>query len=309
MAINVSQAFHRTSANPVDETMALTKAQMLTVNDNLMPAYYLTICQDDGFIYLYDKTATPNGTTGKFTQFSGGGDSIQVSSLPTASVSEVDKIYQYIGATDATYKNGYFYKCINNSGTYIQSQLNVQPSSGGGGGGHTIVNTAGTSMAQEDKLQFIGAEVTDDSTNGITKVAGAGLNSDSLDDIVAGASTPTNVRIGDAYNYSTTEKIIGQWIDGKPLYQKTIIGNTGSEGISNIDVASLNINKCIDIEGFVLQPNGNTYNCAPFTYISENANQTAAAYYSKNIEAIGVRCKGYNSMDCQITIRYTKTTD
>jgi len=73
MAINVSQAFHRTSANPVDESMALTKAQMLAVNDNLMPAYYLTICQDDGFIYLYDKTATPSGTTGKFTKFEGGG--------------------------------------------------------------------------------------------------------------------------------------------------------------------------------------------------------------------------------------------
>lgn len=73
MAINVSQAFHRTSANPVDESMALTKAQMLTVNDNLMPAYYFTICQDDGEIYLYDKTATPSSTTGKFTKFEGGG--------------------------------------------------------------------------------------------------------------------------------------------------------------------------------------------------------------------------------------------
>lgn len=73
MAINVSQAFHRTSANPVDESMALTKAQMLAVNDNLMPAYYFTICQDDGEIYLYDKTATPSASTGKFTKFEGGG--------------------------------------------------------------------------------------------------------------------------------------------------------------------------------------------------------------------------------------------
>jgi len=75
MAINVSQAFHRTSANPVDESMALTKAQMLTVNDNLMPAYYFTICQDDGEIYLYDKTATASVETGKFTKFEGGGGS------------------------------------------------------------------------------------------------------------------------------------------------------------------------------------------------------------------------------------------
>lgn len=72
MAINLSQAFHRTSANAVDETLTLTKAQMLATNDNLMPSYYFTVCQDDGKLYLYDKSATPNSTTGKFKEFSGG---------------------------------------------------------------------------------------------------------------------------------------------------------------------------------------------------------------------------------------------
>lgn len=118
-------------------------------------------------------------------------------------------------------------------------------SGGTGGGGHTILNTDGTSVAQESKLQFIGADVTDDSTNGITKVAGAGLNQDSLDDITAGASTPTNVQIGDANNYSTTEKVIGQWIDGKPLYQKTLefdnITLTGSTQTNFGTLTGLNI--------------------------------------------------------------------
>lgn len=86
MAINVSQAFHRTSANPVDDTMALTKAEMLTVNDNLMPSKYLTVCQDDGYIYLYNKENTSDPTTGKFRKFEGGsggsytaGDGIDIS--------------------------------------------------------------------------------------------------------------------------------------------------------------------------------------------------------------------------------------
>ena len=73
MAINVSQAFHRTSANPVDDTLTLTKAEMLTVNDNLMPAKYFTVCQDDGAIYLYDKTNEADPATGKFRKFEGGG--------------------------------------------------------------------------------------------------------------------------------------------------------------------------------------------------------------------------------------------
>ena len=73
MAINVSQSFHRTSGNAIDDTMTLTKAQMLAVNDNLMPPYYFTICQDDGKLYLYDKSTSPDITTGKFKEFSGGG--------------------------------------------------------------------------------------------------------------------------------------------------------------------------------------------------------------------------------------------
>jgi hypothetical protein len=46
---------------------------MLTVNDNLMPSKYFTVCQDDGKIYLYDKTNTVDPATGKFRVFEGGG--------------------------------------------------------------------------------------------------------------------------------------------------------------------------------------------------------------------------------------------
>lgn len=73
MAINVSQAFKRTSANPIDESLALTKAQMKAVNDNLMPVKWFTIGQEDGKIYLYDKSNTVDETTGKFRVFEGGG--------------------------------------------------------------------------------------------------------------------------------------------------------------------------------------------------------------------------------------------
>lgn len=82
MAINVSQAFHRTSANPVDESLALTKAQMVATNDNLMPSKYLTVCQDDGKIYLYDKTNESDVTTGRFRVFEGG-STITVDPTPT----------------------------------------------------------------------------------------------------------------------------------------------------------------------------------------------------------------------------------
>ena len=63
-----------------------------------------------------------------------GGQSIQIDVLPLPTATELGKIYQYIGPTTATYTNGYFYKCLDNSGTYEWQQINVQP---GGSGGST----------------------------------------------------------------------------------------------------------------------------------------------------------------------------
>lgn len=68
--------FERTGAFPIDTTMTLTKAQMLTVDDAAMPEKYFTVCQDDGKLYLYDKSATPSAETGKFSVMEGGASDI-----------------------------------------------------------------------------------------------------------------------------------------------------------------------------------------------------------------------------------------
>lgn len=80
MALKVGQAFKRTSPNPIDEDLVLTKAQMLQVNDGLMPAVYFALCEDDGQIYIYKKDATPNAETGKYSVY-GGGDSYDDTAL------------------------------------------------------------------------------------------------------------------------------------------------------------------------------------------------------------------------------------
>ncbi len=242
MAIKVSQAFERTSANPIDETIALTKAKMLTVNDNLMPDYYFTICQDDGNIYLYDKSATPSATTGKFTKFEGGG------------------------------------------------------------GGHTILDTTGTAVAQEDKLQFVGLDVSDDSTNGKTKVQGEGLNSDSIDDIAGANTINPAVIIGDSNNYSTSEKIVGKWIDGKPLYQKTWTGLNVTPAYNSwtnvVDVSSINIDRIIAIKNLNRADGHLLFDGGGLEFFMNNGYITAEYSLDINRRAIYT-----------ITIQYTKTTD
>lgn len=63
----------------------------------------------------------------------GSGKDIQVEVMPTASVSEVGNIYQYVGATTTTLTNGYFYKCVSNGedpATYSWENIDIQETSG-----------------------------------------------------------------------------------------------------------------------------------------------------------------------------------
>ena len=75
MALNVAQPFKRAGAFPIDETLVLTKAEMKSANDNVMPSNYLAVCKDDGQLYLYDKTNDIDADTGKYRLLEGGGGS------------------------------------------------------------------------------------------------------------------------------------------------------------------------------------------------------------------------------------------
>ena len=60
----------------------------------------------------------------------GGGQKIQYDTIPTPSQTNLGKIIQYTGETDANYTNGYFYVCISDgeeTPTYSWVQINVQP--------------------------------------------------------------------------------------------------------------------------------------------------------------------------------------
>lgn len=84
-------------------------------------------------------------------------EQIQVSALPTASADELGNIYQYVGATDANYTNGYFYKCegAGDPVVYSWAQVNVQPAPSGlpdqTGQSGKFLTTNGTDASWSDK--------------------------------------------------------------------------------------------------------------------------------------------------------------
>ena len=76
----------------------------------------------------------------------GGTMAVQVSSLPTAGSTLEGQIYQFVGATDSTYTNGYFYKCVSDGqspATYSWEEVSF-------GGGATYTAGNGISIANNE---------------------------------------------------------------------------------------------------------------------------------------------------------------
>ena len=91
-----------------------------------------------------------------------------------------------------------------------------------GGGGHEIVDSDDTALTQRDVLKFgDGFKVSDDDTNEQTVANINNMQSGDMDDVIT--TLPSAASKKEGIKYSTTEQVIGEWIDGKPLYQKTFI--------------------------------------------------------------------------------------
>lgn len=152
---------------------------------------------------------------------------------------------------------------------------------GGGGGGHTIVDPTGTDMPQENKLQFTGSvNVSDDNVNGMTVV-----------DIEGGGNYYLNTL------YSTEEKKVGYYVDGKPLYQRTF--DLGSD--TNISNSSwqTSVFSISDLEKIIVIHGVNS---------SGTAYPLNAYHTGDNVNLLA--CRDGNPANVRwITAQYTKTTD
>lgn len=123
-------------------------------------------------------------------------------------------------------------------------------------------------------------------------------------------------RFNKANIYSTTEKVVGCWIDGKPLYQKTIAGafpstiNTAKEYSIG---ASVDI--CSGFEVFIVL---NNEICIPLPNYTNDwsgigkiqiRNNRFSSTGSKNAIVATTSASGWLGADFLCTVRYTKTTD
>ena len=235
----------------------------------------------------------------------------QISTIPTASEDYENVIYQYIGDTDSTYTNGYFYKCIEdpeNEGEYIWVNEQVQDG-GSSGGGHEIEDSSGTSLTQRDTLQFAGDfEVNDDSTNEKTVVAPHELTNEDMAEIMSTLPSPVNDRLPVLFDEQGVERQVGWYVNSsglrKPVYEKSVVW-TGSVAKNNYVLIGTiaNVDVPIDVKGFIRDRNTvNNHQLGASGWSGVNFQTSGAIYISTYIDY------GEGS-EIRAIVHYTKTTD
>lgn len=115
-----------------------------------------------------------------------------------------------------------------------------------------------------------------------------------------------------ANNYSTEEKEIGTWLDGKKLYQKSFTNIVLSDSAaSTIDISDLNIDTPVHIFGGVWTPSKTLFS----EPVKWNANAGSDAGGTVAFECAKTKLKvtpgagGWSNYVAHATIQYTKTTD
>ena len=108
--------------------------------------------------------------------------------------------------------------------------------------------------------------------------------------------------------YSTDEKMIGQWIDGKPLYRKTIhCGYLPNASYKDVPVSVTNLDALVDIRGIF----GSDGVVATMPYVdAANSENNVSINYRKATSVLRIRTAiDYSTFSGAVTIQYTKTTD
>ena len=137
----------------------------------------------------------------------------------------------------------------------------------------------------------------------IPATSGAVIDSFNATDKTTNA--PSIRAVEDKLSYSTEEKVVGEWVDGKPIYKKTIVGafNNGDVIMSNVDTI---------VNAYGTMSAGGVWRVIPYYEIYENKSNICTL--RKDSDATDVITSiissgNATSATCKITMLYTKTTD
>lgn len=124
-------------------------------------------------------------------------------------------------------------------------------------------------------------------------------------------TTDSAISIGVDTDYSTTEKIVGTWIDGKYIYQKTInVGALPNSATALVNHNISNIDKIVGIKAVGISSTGECLPI-PYTYASGSQGGTVADNIKIGVSTTEVSIatgKDRSSITGYVTLQYTKTS-
>lgn len=109
-------------------------------------------------------------------------------------------------------------------------------------------------------------------------------------------------------NYSTDEHVVGKWIDGSTVYEKTLnCGALPAAGVQNsVEHGITNLGKILSIEGIAIS---NNWNLQIGSIIPGGDNPTVAVYANSQYVRIVTSVTRAEYTESYVTIRYTKSTE
>ena len=112
-------------------------------------------------------------------------------------------------------------------------------------------------------------------------------------------------------NYSTDEQVVGTWIDGKPIYQKTISAEIlfSQNGQQIADISNLNIKDSISYKCTIYDSLNNESYALPM-HGSVNLYNMNILFKNNGLTLSCEQASAYSRiLKIYITLQYTKTTD
>lgn len=111
-----------------------------------------------------------------------------------------------------------------------------------------------------------------------------------------------------AHHYSTSDKIVGTWIDGSTVYERTFNVGSITAGSDKRISASLNIDKVIDLSGSAHSSNYNQWVRINFPHQNISAYVVTAQYLASSQEINVHTGTDFTLDECYITLQYTKSS-
>lgn len=187
---------------------------------------------------------------------------------------------------------------------------------------HAIIYNSGNRLYPTNfDSEFLSAN----GTLGLVTLTGASGSTGNTKDLITSRPTNTsvlfcvaskNIYLDARFDYSLEEKVVGTWVDGKTLYQKTVTDTFGTitDGTDSHSAISLpNISNVMVVSGYIETTDGviQQINDAYGFNTTTNKPYNMRVGYKKSTGELNVMCNRsvFSNGTFYVTIQYTKTTD